>query len=276
MEISSLTADQIHAYNSSDEQVAEIRLFLDSNNRWNFLNSSPAFLLNLEREDSKLIPDGEFDFDWFQSNFPSPSFRSGFNFEVKLAAIEDADGEIRDGPLFWPLEHEIKWKSMEDWNWFAISPRKEELKSSTVPLNSNNGMRFQGRKITLNQVPKRRFVFNSRSAASEMMELKERRDSKACVPRIGAVPSRFNRPGNRNSVGKGWEEKLMAVDRDFEEKDRAGREEIPMETLLGLREFDGREGLGSELDEVVLSLDEDEACNQRSSLVLYNGLSLQL
>ncbi|TYK16996.1 uncharacterized protein E5676_scaffold130G001380 [Cucumis melo var. makuwa] len=262
MEISSLTADKIHGYNGSDEQVAEIRLSLDSDNRWNLLNSFPAFLLNLEREDSKLIPDGEFDFVWFQSNFPSPSFRSSFNFEVKLAAIEDADVESRDGPLFWPLEHEIEWKSMEDWNWFAISPRKKDLKSSAVPLNSNNGLRLHGRKITLNQVPKRRFVFNSRSVASEMMELKERRDSKACVPRIGAVPSRFNRPGNRNSAGKGWvDEKLIAMDRDFEEKDMAAREEIPIETLLGLREFDGREGLGSELDEVVLSLDEDEVRN---------------
>ncbi|CAK9324883.1 unnamed protein product [Citrullus colocynthis] len=264
MKISSITADQSNGYNSSDEQVAEkinsdadeslsSSPLLFSESRWSLLNSFPAFLLssvNLESEDSKLIPDGELDFDWFQSNFPSPSFRSGFDWEVNLAgfvAIEDAD---RDGPLFWPLEHEIEWKSMEDWEWFAISPRKKDLKSQ-----------FHGRKITLNEAPKRRLVFNSRSAASEMMKLKQRGDTKANVPRIGAVPSRFNR-ADRNSTGKHSDEELTAVDRDFVEKDSAAREEVPIETLLGLREFDGREGFGSEFDDVVLSLDEDETCNQ--------------
>ncbi|XP_038902477.1 uncharacterized protein LOC120089130 [Benincasa hispida] len=270
MKISSITADQSHGYNSSDQQVAKeidsdgdesMRLSLDSESRWSLLNSFPAFflsLLNLESEDSKLTPDGEFDFDWFQSNFPSPSFRSGYDFEVKLTgfvAIEEAD---RDGPLFWPLEHETEWKSMEDWDWFAISPRKKDLKSSALTLNST-GLRFHEQKITLNQAPKRRLAFNSRSVVSEMMELMHRRDTKASVPRIGAVPSRFNK-GTRNPAGKRSDEKLIAVDRDFVE-DLAAREEVPIETLLGLHEFDGREGFSSEFDDVVLSLDADKTFN---------------
>ncbi|KAG6582043.1 hypothetical protein SDJN03_22045, partial [Cucurbita argyrosperma subsp. sororia] len=126
MEISSITADQSDGSNSSFEQVAEettsdggesMRLSLDSP------SSSPLLFFReplesceliscllvvfAESSDSKLIPDGEFDFDWLRFCFPSPSFRSGFDFGVKLAgfvAIEDVDGEE---PLFWPLVHKI-------------------------------------------------------------------------------------------------------------------------------------------------------------------------
>lgn len=167
------------------------------------------------------------------------------------AAIEDID---LDEPIFWPLEQKINWKSMEDWDWFSISLRRKDLESPAKPLNST-GFRLHGRKLNLNQAPKRRLVFNSRSAATEMMELKHRRDTKAPVPRIGAVPSRFNRRTS-NSAGKRSDEKSVAVDGDFLEMDLAASEEVPIETLLGLREFDGREGFGSEFDDVVLSLDD--------------------
>ncbi|XP_022145197.1 uncharacterized protein LOC111014703 [Momordica charantia] len=244
---------------SSDSSSSSPPLFSES--CWRLLDSFPDFLLslvNLDEEDSKLIADGELDFDWFLSGFPSPSFRSGLDFEVKLAgarAIGDVDP---DEPIFWPIELKIDWKSMEDWDWFSISPRKD-LRSSATPPNST-GFRFEGRKMNLNQAPKRRLVFSSRSAASEMMELKQRQDKRVTtVPRIGTVPSRFNR-AIKNSAGKRSGEKLFCVDRDFLETDLAENEELPIETLSGLREFDGREGIDSEFDDVVLSL--DETCNE--------------
>ncbi|TKY67448.1 hypothetical protein E2542_SST10342 [Spatholobus suberectus] len=157
-----------------------------------------------------------------------------------------------DGPIFWPFEGKLNWNFEEAWSPFCISPR-------------------------------RRLVFGSRSMTSRIKESKHKdhgsvysvtsETSRITMSSKGSAEIVTSGLNDEKVVLKGREDgnKLLFVDRTLLNEDHESnydlplaREdlsldqepEIPIETLVGLKEFDGHEGLDSEFNGDVFMLEE--------------------
>ncbi|GMY32417.1 hypothetical protein FCV25MIE_27659 [Fagus crenata] len=247
-------------------------------------------LVNLDGEDSNLISDKILDFDYFQSGFPSPSYKNNLCSEVlscsssvpsltdilyekspystscehvSEATLEDSN---TDEPLFWPFECKFDWSSEESCDWFSTSPRKDILTPS-----KSVGVKFQSKKVAPKEGCRKRLVFSSGSTASRRIELK-RQDNNKDVHKINTVPTRLSKSTKKSAKIVPLEmkddiiepkdrkvsiQKLVGGDdSNFSKEDFALDQDLPIEALLGLDEFDGHEGVDSGFDGDVFSLDE--------------------
>ncbi|XP_028084743.1 uncharacterized protein LOC114285860 isoform X2 [Camellia sinensis] len=125
-----------------------------------------------------------------------------------------------DEPLFWPSDRKFDWGSELKWDFFIMSPRKHKHKDKTL----------EG-KLT--------FVRRMQTQPSRMGE------SRNFFAKI--VPLDVVEPTSDDVLN----EKSNLVDEDFE-----SNEEVAIETLLGLDEFDGHEGTESEFNKDDFCLDE--------------------
>ena len=194
---------------------------------------------------------------------------------VSEATSEDFNA---DEPLFWPYKCKFDWSSGESWQWFCTSPRKDIL----TPSNSII-VKFPRKKVAPKEGCRKRLVFSSGSIPSRSMELKQG-DNNKDVHRINTVPSRLSKSTKRSAKIVPLEmkddiiepkdrklpvQKFVGEDNNFSKEDFASKdklsmgkedfaldEELPIETLLGLDEFDGHEGVDSGFDRDVFSLDE--------------------
>ena len=217
-------------------------------------------------EDSELISNtDELEFNHLQSSgFPSPSYKmvSWLGFEHKFPrpeiALEATDLEDfdTDGPLFWPFERKFDWNSKETLRFFTMSPRKniKIFPTSTPDRNLRNS------ELSLHQM-KRPFFKLGAVASNKIMERRRRNDNTTYSP------SRFSGATNNSSA------KVVALETNNENvveyptrgkgsdnyflgESFGSKEELPIEMLLGLDEFDGHEGVDSQFNEDDFSLDE--------------------
>lgn len=93
--------------------------------------------LNLEMEDSKLIQDREQVFDILDSDFPSPSFSTKQDFEIRpsnyssrssIGQTDEVNNATEESdfnePLFWPFDHN-SYGCLELKEFLCLSPRKD-------------------------------------------------------------------------------------------------------------------------------------------------------
>ncbi|KAJ7980715.1 Histone demethylase UTY [Quillaja saponaria] len=227
-------------------------------------------LLNLEGQDCQLISETKPELDCFGDDFPSSSFMSSWSPEVlssgsivsSLSEIHDKkprpkissdllsettepETSSADEPLFWPFEREFNWNSEEAWNCFSMSPLKD-IKYPGTPQTSV-GLKLHDKKVKPKEGCRRRLAFGSGSTTSRLRSVakcEQRDDKDACC--IITESSR--------SV---WEEDSVLNGKLASKKEYlAIDEEFPIESLLGLNEFDGHEGIDSGFNADIFLLDE--------------------
>ncbi|PQM35833.1 uncharacterized protein Pyn_18647 [Prunus yedoensis var. nudiflora] len=244
-------------------------------------------LLNLDGEDNKLIPGADPKLDYFLSDFPSPSYKSNWGHEFQSCnfssgaqsetsgcdfssehASEAADclDLNTDEPLFWPYEQKIDWNSEATWNYFSMSPRKDVSITTFGSPPDSVQLSHHDRNIGLKEGQRRRLVFSSGSAASKIMELKQRYNKGA--RRTITLPSRLSRatktsakivPLNMKDDTAELKDRKAHVERPVDMvkapiEEGSASKELPIEMFLGLDEFDGHEGVDSEFDKDDFSL----------------------
>ncbi|XP_020236029.1 uncharacterized protein LOC109815660 [Cajanus cajan] len=215
--------------------------------------------LTLESEDSEWISDSKPN-GCLPENPSTPLSTNGIHCDISednislehLLEIENMEEFNADGPIFWPFEGKFNWNCEESWNPFCISPR-------------------------------RRVVFGSRSITSRKKKCKHKDHGSLCS--VTSEPSRITMSSKGSAeigtsefndekvVLKGREvgNKLLFVDKTVLNADHESNydlplaredfsldqeHEIPIETLVGLKEFDGHEGLDSEFNGHVFMLEE--------------------
>ncbi|XP_043705417.1 uncharacterized protein LOC122655277 [Telopea speciosissima] len=221
-------------------------------------------LLDLDREDSEWISDEVPGLDFLQSDFPSPSYKINWNSKVGFA---NQGGEVdTDEPLFWPLQRKLDWNAEIAWD-FCISPRKSGRKIGSCERSqtrrSSNGSRLNERKMNLKEgLCKRNLVFNSISKVETSMECKIR-DGKKNIRRSNTMPARLRKmtPNMKHMKEETISDKAQTetLMEDFKFLDRVFlsiNDELSIETLIGLNEFDGHEGVDSEFNKDQFLLDE--------------------
>ena len=209
-------------------------------------------LVDLDEEDFKWISDSGSVLDSLQSSdFPSPSYKTISS--SGGSAAEDLEDFNTDELLFWPFEQKPDWSS-GNWDCFSMSPRKNSYLTNAASGPHN-------RKTDPNEVS-RRLLFTSGSTASKILEWKQRSNKKG-VWRTSATPSSLSKPAKTseetvpsdsdNNIIEPTEEKVL--NQIFLEE-FASNEELPIETLLGLDEFDGHEGVDLEFNKDDFFLDQ--------------------
>lgn len=244
-------------------------------------------LLNLDGEDNKLISGTDPKLDYFLSDFPSPSYKSNRGHEFQSCnfssgaqsetsvcdfssehASEAADflDLNTDEPLFWPYEQKIAWNSEATWNYFSMSPRKDVSITTFGSPPDSVQLSHHDRNIGLKEGHRRRLVFSSGSAASKIMEVKQRYNKGA--RRTNTLPSRLSRatktsekivPLNMKDDTAELKDRKAHVERPVgmvkaPVEEGSASKELPIEMFLGLDEFDGHEGVDSEFDKDDFSL----------------------
>ncbi|KAG2726066.1 hypothetical protein I3760_01G094600 [Carya illinoinensis] len=244
----------------------------------------PPSLVNLDGEDSDLISDKTLELVYLQSDFPSPSYKNSLFSDVvssssSVSSLRDIRDEKSpygststehvseatledfnsDEPIFWPFERKFDLRSQEPWIWFSTSPRKDIISPS-----KSVGVELHAKSVEPRGCG-RRLEFSSRRTASKTLEL-EQQDRSNDVRRIKTVPSRLSKT-TKNAmkiVPLEMEDDILKPKEDgFESNDKLPiekevfvlDEELPIEKLLGLDEFDGHEGVDSGFDGDVFSLD---------------------
>ncbi|XVF37837.1 hypothetical protein REPUB_Repub20aG0045400 [Reevesia pubescens] len=271
--------------NCSDESTSDsnslmsLSTNLDSSSQVSDMDKTSLMVssLNLGEDGSQWMSNTELELDSFQSCFPSPSNLS----LQQTSEAENMEDFSADDPLFWPFDRKIDWNSEETWKYFSMSPRKDIIKviapEETSPISI--GSELNNRNTNLPNRCRRKWVPNSGSIASKILELKQ--GSKAYnnnnnknsgrVKKANTVPSRL-RESTKDSakivplnignqilplkVGEVPTKKSVLTSRNFWEDDFTSNEELSIETVLGLGEFDGHEGIGSEFNECIFLLDE--------------------
>ncbi|KAI8004938.1 hypothetical protein LOK49_LG08G02064 [Camellia lanceoleosa] len=179
------------------------------------------------------ISDTESEFDYLGSEVLSSNSSSvssfseiliqeksqSFSFDYVSEDVDLTTGAA-DEPLFWPSDRKFNWGSELKWDFFIMSPRKHKHKDKTL----------EG-KLT--------FVGRMQTKPSRLGE------SRKFFAKI--VPLDVVEPTSDDVLN----EKSNLVDKDFE-----SNEEVAIETLLGLDEFDGHEGIESEFNKDDFCLDE--------------------
>ncbi|POO03434.1 hypothetical protein TorRG33x02_006390 [Trema orientale] len=239
-------------------------------------------LLNLDVEDSELVSDtDQVEFDHLQSSgFPSPSYkiiswptRHSSSTVTSTEVREDIEDDFEDfdfnRPLFWPFERKFDWNSKETWRCFTMSPRKniKTVFPSSTPDDHHDPHSFE---LSLHQRERPHFKLES-AASNKIMERRQKNDN------VTNSPSRFTRATKNNNSVKivplETENDIIVESRSgkkspvvkksdnldwnyFSREDFGSKAELPIEMLLGLDEFDGREGVDSEFNQDDFSLHE--------------------
>ncbi|XP_021291631.1 uncharacterized protein LOC110422163 [Herrania umbratica] len=194
----------------------------------------------------------------------------------EAANVEDFSA---DEPLFWPFDRKIDWNSEETWEYFSMSPRKEIIKVTASEGTSPRSIHSElnNRNMYPPNRCRRKLVLKPGSTASKILELKrgnktwDSSSSSGRVKRGNTMPSRLRESTKESAkivpldidnqilplkVGEVPTTKSILTSRNFWEDEFTSNEELSIETVLGLGEFDGHEGMDSEFNEGVFFLDE--------------------
>lgn len=212
--------------------------------------------------------------DWedFETKSSNSSASSVTTTRAAASEAEDLEDFIAaaaaDEPLFWPFAREQDWSSEEAWKCFSMSPRRDMAKVES------SGQQFPVRKTNPKAGCSRNkpvFLSSGSSTAANILELEQRGiiSNTKDVKKTNAVPSRLR---NLNKVSMEVQVVLpletgndhaikptkgkAAISGSFCVDDVVLNDELPIETVLGLGEFDGHEGIDLDLNEDVFFLDK--------------------
>ncbi|KAK7325067.1 hypothetical protein VNO77_29125 [Canavalia gladiata] len=217
-------------------------------------------------EDSEWISDSKQKLECvFWDDFLSSSYKENWDIEVPssvssvssednismehLLETTDIEEFSADEPLFWPFEGEFDWNSEEPWSSFCTSPRRRFVFDSRSATTRIKGCEQKGDEA-LFSVNSKTSRLNMWSKSSAKIVPLESVDEKVALKR-GEVLSNCTfldedfRSNKHLPLGK----ECFALD-----------QELPIEILVGLEEFDGHEGLDSEFNDDVFMLDEYPQC----------------
>ncbi|MED6211321.1 hypothetical protein PIB30_072592 [Stylosanthes scabra] len=174
-------------------------------------------LLKLEGRDS----------NWSAASFNGVHFdRAEDNVSVKTPLeAANMDEFSYDEPLFWPFEGKQSWNFEDSWSSFCSSPRKKHVFDSGSTTSSSMNMSKRSAKIVPvdweddNGVMKGKKALNVRHLSLTQILFNE---------------DDLNASSNKDLFGRD----LCALDEEL----------LPIEKVIGLKEFDGHEGLDSEFN----------------------------
>ncbi|CAO2838133.1 unnamed protein product [Amaranthus hypochondriacus] len=190
---------------------------------------------------------------------PKESLRGNRSSHIDLSEctdnwVEEIDSE---GPLFWPNDQKQDWDLTLD-DSFNISPRKISQNSfqsnqisspkSGFPVSSSVRLKFRPKKMKSK-------VFNDTKTG--LAKLKSFKKTNSVLFKHGS----HGKKKRDLPVGKSVEEfirliSIIGMNKMFPEGHELSSELEPIETLVGLNEFDGHEGVDMEFEGENFSLDE--------------------
>ncbi|KAM7465425.1 hypothetical protein LguiB_012987 [Lonicera macranthoides] len=224
--------------------------------------------VNLDGEDSNLM--SNINLEYFDSDFPSPSYPTGLGLKVQSWKAESIDDFYANESIFWPCDGKSDSNEEYTWDFFIMSPGKNIKKDGISKGNSLESITLSAhiREMDLKKCCCRRhMVFGSRSKSSKTFQLKRASDNKEFM-RNTTMPSRLGKCAEFSmemvSVGteNGIEEPKTEEKKDFDGKSVEEFRNLleddfsSIETLLGLEEFDGHEGVDLQFENDGFSLDE--------------------
>ncbi|WOH00823.1 hypothetical protein DCAR_0520198 [Daucus carota subsp. sativus] len=273
---------------TSDDSSSQFSIDLDSpclsrDDRTGFSLS----LINLNGQDSDWFSDTQSEIDLIHSDFPSPSYKKswGFNFHSSGSSVSTAINMKKpkskstkscfdenldafdladfspDTPLFWPTNEKSDWSSDVTLDFLMMSPPKYEHKLLHSTGSSHGSFRFrvhQGRKMEMGKDSRRRLVFGSGSKSSNSFEFNCRNGQRE-VRRRSTMPLTFikSRKCPAKTPLQRKADSLLKKSAGLSKEDFILSLEVTVETMVGLKEFDGHEGIESEFNKDDFSLDED-------------------
>ncbi|TVU03970.1 hypothetical protein EJB05_50481, partial [Eragrostis curvula] len=149
--------------------------------------------LDLDEEDSALLPDKEQILDIFSSDFPSPSFRAITNLQFTPSSSSPGTSQKEedndpDDPIFWPFER-ISYNSPEFDKFLSVSPRRITLGIRSAGVRQLNPVlqRLQKNKLssTIKSIEPNRSSIN--------LGLKGTKASQDKIPKAATIPSSYKR-----------------------------------------------------------------------------------
>lgn len=224
-------------------------------------------LLDLEVEDSELTWEREQGYDVFELNdFPSPSYKASIRLSLgsKTDETNTSCSELSDSdePLFWPFDQSTYWHS-EFQDFICISPRRDVKPSMFPVLTKSKSDRWilhqqsnhsSSRKN--DQECDKRMVFHSTpvlySSKDKFIGSSNAIKKKVTTPsRLSISTQSFSvqRPNNTNTKEKLHKLKINTQNHHVDVFQDFVAEQVPIEKLVGLNEFDGHEGVELEFDE---------------------------
>ncbi|KAF5202160.1 hypothetical protein FRX31_008251 [Thalictrum thalictroides] len=229
--------------------------------------------------------------DIFQSELPSPLHMNRFNSLtessdscvssvaenslccdllsealLETANIHDFDN---DGPLFWPSESQFNWNSDVLFDCFCISPRRVGSgigKSEKLCSTKSIILKLHSRKLK----DRKEEFFSTRSKVPPNLDLQKKLVNKN-MKRFSARPSKLSitsqdstqkRPLGIKCTSLEEQTKIIPTNvlitdcRDLLEECFLSGRDVPIESLVGLKEFDGHEGVDEDFKEDSFFLDE--------------------
>lgn len=205
----------------------------------------------------------------FEDSTGSESLSTPFSIDLKPSP-QDLDLDM-DRTGFWASLVDLDGK---DFKWISDSDSVlDSFQSSDFPSSSSSGVSVSmsplknsnqrnaaslghhTRKTDTNEV-RRKLVFTSGSTFSKILAWKQRSSNKYIS--YTAAPSRSSKPAKTYLELVPFEttDGRKVLNQIFLEEEFASNQELPIEKLLGLDEFDGQEGLGSEFNKDDFSLDQ--------------------
>ncbi|MED6206001.1 hypothetical protein PIB30_022891 [Stylosanthes scabra] len=130
-----------------------------------------------------------------------------------------------DEPLFWPFEGKQCWNSEDSWSSFCSSPRKKLVFDSGSTTSSSMNMSKRSAKIVPVDCEDDNAVMKGKKALN---------DRHLSLTKILFNEDDLNASSNKDLFSRD----LCALDEEL----------LPIEKVIGLKEFDGHEGLDSEFN----------------------------
>ncbi|CAL1365972.1 unnamed protein product [Linum trigynum] len=251
-----------------------------------------SWVSELEEEDATFLADLDLEYCCIPSNFPSPSFSTCCSSHREAGVMEEAseleqldddddDDDEDEQALFWPFdEGKLRWNRDETWISFTMSPRKDIHYSSeqaTAPSKClESKQKTHDHHRTMRILPKLKRI----SSLLPRMRMSSTSDSKpaAATRRAAAaaankvmLPSKLVKASESSSFSTKALVKVVPLEvkiaknrMDHGATDEAclfgsiiGRDEVPIEKVMGLEEFDGHEGMdSSQLDDDLINGDD--------------------
>lgn len=132
-------------------------------------------------------------------------------------------------PLFWPFEWEFDWTSQDINKYFAMSPQRYMI-DMKIAYRDGRG---------------KRLTFNTEKMESDV------------VKRVNSIPS-IVRNSNKLDIKMevADDPKAYSPNSIHRNKEFSSNQELPIENILGLNEFDGHEGIDFEFSEDIFSMND--------------------
>ncbi|KAL6642425.1 hypothetical protein ACP70R_020606 [Stipagrostis hirtigluma subsp. patula] len=235
--------------------------------------------LDLDEEDSTLLPDKEQFLDIFSSDFPSPSFsavrRLQFDPSSSIPGIpERKEPSDSEEPIFWPFER-TSYNSPEFDKFLSVSPRRNTMDVGYAEVRQLNPVL---QRLHRNKLPSAKKSFEPQRTMN--LGAKGSKVQQDKVQKVPSVPSRLSRttkapapskhqllsncqkrrPPQLKTVAprKVGSPQLLA-DRPLQETEAVdirnlADNKVPIEEFIGLDEFDGHEGISSDSTSYQFSL----------------------